>query len=106
MCADIFSEIGHTCISVFVSEDVMPCEVVSSYLTSRRTCIFINMTASSSLQFDNDTFVMLVCIIISHLNKKISSGRARYLAMDIETYCQIRTLHFFLYILNVIVFSA
>jgi len=61
-CADTFSENGHTCTSVFVSEDVMLCEVVSSYSTSWRTWIFVNMTASS-LQFDNDTCIMLVCII-------------------------------------------
>ena len=62
----------------------MPCEVVSSYLTSWRTWIFINMTISS-LQFDNDNCIMLVCIIISHLNNKISSGHARYLTLDVET---------------------
>jgi len=82
--ADIFIENGHTCASVFVSEDVMQCEVVSSYLTCWRTWIFINMTASV-LQFDNDNCIMLVCIIISHLNKKISSGHARYLTLDVET---------------------
>jgi len=64
MCADIFSENGHTCASVFVSEDVMPCEVVSSYLRSQRTWIFVNMTAST-LQFDIDTCIMLVFTIIS-----------------------------------------
>ena len=62
----------------------MLCEVVSSYSTSWRTWIFVNMTASS-LQFDNDTCIMLVCIIISHLNKKISSGCSRYLMLDVET---------------------
>lgn len=83
----------------------MPCEVASSCLTSRRTWIFINVTASS-LQFDYDTCIMLVCIIVSHLNKKIDSGHARYLTLDVETLFQIRTVHFFLCMLNVIFFSA
>jgi hypothetical protein len=62
----------------------MPYEVVSSYITSQRTWIFVNMTASS-LQFDHDMCIMLVCFIISHLNKIISSGHARYLMLDVET---------------------
>jgi len=69
MCADVFSENGHACTNVLISEDVMPYEVVSGYLTSQRTWIFVNLTASS-LKFDNDTCIVLVYFIISHLNKK------------------------------------